>query len=97
MRLARREALAGYLFIAPAVLGFLLRLPEGTRYAKVRDTFDTGDKLAKTFRPPLRTLASGRVLLTDGRPLAEADILALPSDTAIVGTPVKPRPAVAPR
>ena len=79
--------------LPPGLYDVTVEPAEGTRYAKVKDTFDTAEKLAKTFRPPLRTLASGRVLLTDGRPLAEADVLALPSDTAGVATPVKPRPA----
>jgi hypothetical protein len=66
---------------------------EGTGFAKVKATFDTSDGLAKTYLPPLRTLATGRVVLADGRPLAEADILALPADRPVVGTPVRPRPA----
>lgn len=67
---------------------------ERTGYAKVKDTsFDTADTVAKTFRPPLRTVATGQVLLADGRPLAEADILAIPSDIPATGTAVKPRPA----
>ena len=64
-----------------------------TSFAKVKDTFDTSDGLAKTYRPPPRTVASGKVVLADGRPLAAADIRAIPSDVAVTGTAVKPRPA----
>ncbi len=64
-----------------------------TGFAKVKDTFDTRNGLAKTYRPPPRTVASGKVVLADGRPLAEADIRALPSDVEATGSAVKPRPA----
>jgi len=64
-----------------------------TSFAKVKDTFDTSDGLAKTYRPPPRTVASGKVVLADGRPLAAADIRAIPSDVVVTGTAVKPRPA----
>lgn len=64
---------------------------EGTGFAKVKDSFDTSDR-AKTYRPPLRTMASGRAMLADGRPLAEAEVLALPSERPVVGTAVRPRP-----
>jgi hypothetical protein len=66
---------------------------EGVGCAKVKDSFDTSEMLGKTFRPPPRTIAAGRVMLADGRPLAEADILAVPSDIPVVGNAVKPRPA----
>ena len=64
-----------------------------THFAKVKDTFDTSDGLAKTYRPPPRTVATGKVVLADGRPLAGADIRALPSEVPVTGTAVKPRPA----
>jgi hypothetical protein len=66
-----------------------------TSFAKVKDTFDTSDGLAKTYRPPPRTVASGKVMLADGRPLALADIRAIPSNVPVMGmgTAVKPRPA----
>jgi hypothetical protein len=64
-----------------------------TSFAKVKDTFDTSDGLAKTYRPPPRTVASGKVMLADGRPLALADIRAIPSNVPVTGTAVKPRPA----
>ncbi len=65
---------------------------EGTGYSKVKRLVDTTVTLAKTFDPPARTSASGLVVLADGRPLSEADVLALPSDT-LDATTVKPRPA----
>jgi hypothetical protein len=64
-----------------------------THFAKVKDTFDTSDGLAKTYRPPPRTVASGKVVLADGRPLAGADIRAVPSEVPVTGNAVKPRPA----
>jgi hypothetical protein len=68
---------------------------EGTGFAKVRETFDTSRSLARTFLPPARTIASGRAVLSDGRPLAEAEILALPSASAPAGNVavLTPRPA----
>ena len=65
---------------------------EGTGLSKVKDTFDTNE-LAKTYFPPRRTTATGRAVLSDGRPLAAADILAVPSGIPAVGNAVKPRPA----
>ncbi len=64
-----------------------------THFAKVKDTFDTSDGLAKTYLPPPRTVASGKVVLADGRPLASADIRAVPSEVPVTGNAVKPRPA----
>jgi hypothetical protein len=68
---------------------------EGTGFAKVRDTLDTSRSLARTFLPPARTIASGHVVLSDGRPLAEAEILALPSASKPAGAVavLTPRPA----
>jgi hypothetical protein len=64
---------------------------EGTGFAKSKDTFDTTDR-AKTYRPPPRTVARGRAMLADGRPLADADVLALPSGRPVVAPAVRPRP-----
>jgi hypothetical protein len=66
---------------------------ERTGFSKVKDTFDTSDKLGKTYRPPPRTITVGRVKLSDGRPLADAEVLAIASDKPVVGNAVKPRPA----
>lgn len=64
----------------------------GKSFARSRDTFDTSTSLAKTFKPARRTVATGRVLLADGRALAEADVLALPSAAASASTSLMPRP-----
>jgi hypothetical protein len=79
--------------LPPGLYDVTIEPAEGFGFSKVKDTFDTSDKLGKTYRPPPRTLAVGRVMLTDGRPLAEADIFAIPADKPVVGTAVKPRPA----
>ncbi len=79
--------------LPPGLYDVTVEPAEGTGFSKVKDTFDTAAALAKTYRPPARTLAVGRVILADGRPLAEAEVLALPSERAAVGRAVKPRPA----
>jgi hypothetical protein len=80
--------------LPPGFYDVTIEPAEGTGFSKVKDTFDTDDALPKTYRPPLRTVATGHVVLADGRPLSEADILAIPSsDKPVVGTAVKPRPA----
>ena len=78
--------------LPPGFYDVTIEPAEGTGLSKVKDTFDTIE-LAKTYFPPRRTTATGRAVLSDGRPLAEADILAVPSDIAVVGNAVKPRPA----
>lgn len=79
--------------LPPGLYDVLVEPAEGTGFSKMRDTFDTAAALAKIYQPPARTIASGRVVLADGRPLAEAEVLALPSERPAVGTAVKPRPA----
>ncbi|MDB4935599.1 MAG: hypothetical protein JWP87_2571 [Labilithrix sp.] len=79
--------------LPPGLYDVTIEPAEGTGFSKVKDTFDTSEKLGKTYHPPMRTTALGRVLLADGRPLAEAEILAIPSDKPVVGAAVKPRPA----
>ncbi len=79
--------------LPPGFYDVTIEPAEKTGFSKVKDTLDTSDQLAKTYRPPLRTVATGRAMLTDGRPLAEAEILAIPSDRPVVGTAVRPRPA----
>lgn len=79
--------------LPPGTYDVTIEPADWTGFAKVKDTFDTSNGLAKTYLPPPRTLATGRVVLADGRPLAEADILALPSERPVTGTPVRPRPA----
>lgn len=79
--------------LPPGFYDVTIEPAEGTGLSKVKDAFDTSEQLAKTYFPPRRTIATGRAVLTDGRPLTDADILAVPSDVAVVGSAVKPRPA----
>ncbi len=66
---------------------------EGTGLSKYRDTLSTALATAKTFRPPPRTVASGRAMLSDGRALPEAAVLVVPAEVTLVGRAVRPRPA----
>jgi hypothetical protein len=60
----------------------------GTGFAKTRIPVSVDRTVtALTLRPPPRAIVSGRVVLTDRRPLAEAEVLALP-----VSSPEAPRP-----
>jgi hypothetical protein len=79
--------------LPPGLYDVTIEPAEGTGFAKSKDSFDTSAALAKTYLPPPRTVAKGRVVLADGRALAEADILAIPSDRPAPATAVKPRPA----
>ncbi len=80
--------------VPPGIYDVTIEPAERTGLAKVRDTFDTSAGLAKTYFPPPRTVVSGTVMLADGRPLAEADIRAIPSNVPVTSsTAVKPRPA----
>ncbi|MBX3232435.1 MAG: carboxypeptidase regulatory-like domain-containing protein [Labilithrix sp.] len=65
---------------------------EGTGFAKYRQpAIIDRDLTALTLQPPRRTRVLGRVLLTDGRPLAEAEILATPQSGTTSELPI-PRP-----
>jgi hypothetical protein len=66
---------------------------EGTGFAKGKETLDTTVLTSKTFHPPPRTIAFGRAVLADGRALSEATVLAVPSEVALEGSAVRPRPA----
>jgi hypothetical protein len=80
--------------VPPGIYDVTIEPAERTGLSKMKDTFDTSAGLAKTYFPPPRTVVSGTVMLADGRPLAEADIRAIPSDVAVSSsTAVKPRPA----
>lgn len=65
---------------------------EGTGLSTYKDTLSTALTLSKTFRPPARTIASGRAVLSDGRPLPEATVTVIPADVTLVGRAVRPRP-----
>jgi hypothetical protein len=80
--------------VPPGIYDVTIEPAERTGLSKMRDTFDTSAGLAKTYFPPPRTVVSGTVMLADGRPLAEADIRAIPSNVPVSSsTAVKPRPA----
>lgn len=81
--------------LPPGLYDVTVEPEEGTGFAKSKETFDTSEGLAKTYRPPPRTIATGRVLLADGRPLSEADVIAIPSarSTTSSSTAPVPRPA----
>jgi hypothetical protein len=79
--------------LPPGLYDVTVEPGELTGRAKYKDTFDTSAGLAKTYQPPPRTTVSGTVVLADGRPLADAEIRALPSDVPVTGSAVKPRPA----
>jgi hypothetical protein len=53
---------------------------EGTRYATYREIFTVDRTLTtRTFQPPLQTKVRGRAVLTDGRPLSDAEVIAIPN------------------
>ncbi len=70
---------------------------EGTGYATQRKVVVVDRALtALTFQPPPRTLVKGRAVLTDGRALSEAEVVAIPNPSARPRTnrmPPLPRPA----
>lgn len=76
--------------LPPGVYDVLIEPAEGSGHAKARRVLEVNETRAATLEPPLRTLAKGRILLSDGRPLAAAQILATPSK-------VQPDPSVVPR
>ncbi len=67
--------------------------PADAGFAKAKESLDTTVIQAKTFRPPLQTVTTGRVVLADGRPVPEAAVVAVASDTPLLDWDVKPRPA----
>lgn len=65
---------------------------EGTGYAKARQPVAVDRTVtALTLLSPKRTLVHGRAVLTDERPLSEAEVIALPDEPEGPQTP-KPRP-----
>jgi hypothetical protein len=53
---------------------------EGTGYAARKERVVVDRALtAHTFQPPPRTIVKGRAVLTDGRPLGEAEIISIPN------------------
>ena len=78
--------------LPPGFYDVTIEPAEFTGFSKVKESLDTTVTLTKDFKPPLRSTAFGHVVLADGRPLAEANISALPSEIALDGRAVKPRP-----
>jgi len=84
---------------------FATVLPPGTYNATIEPDVGTGfakttlrvvvDRTvtALTLQPPLRTALRGRAVLTDGRPLAEAEVVALPVRSAAAPRPERTRTA----
>lgn len=66
---------------------------EGTGFARTAQEVVVGrGPTAFTLRPLLRTRVQGKALLTDGRPAAEAAVLALPEEPPAEASWPKPRP-----
>lgn len=82
--------------LPPGFYNVTIEPDERSGYSKVMQTLDTTITTAQTFFPPVRSHASGHVVLADGRPVSEAEIIALPSFAKVEPNAVaaaKPRPA----
>jgi hypothetical protein len=69
--------------VPPGTFDVTLEPLEGTGFSKTKSTFDTRRSLQKAFHPARQTLAFGRALLADGRPLAFARVEARPAATSL--------------
>jgi len=80
--------------LPPGTYRAIVSPAEGTGFARQSQlvTIESGPTTL-TLRPPLRTAVTGRVLLTDERPLAEAEIIAQPGESPLGTTAPAPRPA----
>jgi hypothetical protein len=76
--------------LPPGLYDVVIEPAEATGFGKARKVLEITETRAATLEPPLRTEAGGRVELSDGRPLAAAQIFAMPSK-------VQPDPTVVPR
>ncbi len=65
---------------------------EGTGFASFRRQLVIDDGKPITLSPPRRTRVRGVAVLTDGRPAASAEILAVPAPLADAGSQPPPRP-----
>lgn len=66
--------------LPPGTYAATIEPAEGTGYAKRRDIVVVASAItALRFQPPPRTLLRGRAVLTDGRPLSDAEVLAIPN------------------
>ncbi|MBX3209244.1 MAG: carboxypeptidase regulatory-like domain-containing protein [Labilithrix sp.] len=80
--------------LPPGTYAATIEPAEGTGYAKRREIVVVAGPTALTFQPPPRTILKGRAVLTDGRPLSGADVVAIP-DTSPAPQPTllaEPRP-----
>lgn len=69
--------------LPPGTYAATITPAEGTRYAVSKQVVVVDRALtALTLQPPPRTLVKGRAVLTDGRPLREAEVLAIPNTSA---------------
>jgi hypothetical protein len=77
--------------LPPGSYDITIEPAEGTGFGKVmQSAVDIAAGAALTLAPPQRTLVSGRATSSDGRPVAQAEVLADPS---FDGQSVLPRPA----
>jgi len=81
--------------LPPGVYDITIEPAEGTGFGKVMQAdVDIAPGAALTLAPPTRTLVSGRAISSDGRPVAQAEVLADPfADPSFDGQNVLPRPA----
>lgn len=82
--------------LPPGTYAATVEPAEGTRYAKRREIVVVDRAVtALTFQPPLRTLVTGRAVLTDGRALSDAELIAIPNtspEARANSTFAEPRP-----
>lgn len=82
--------------LPPGTYSATIEPAEGTGFAKRRELVVVDRAVtALTFQPPPRTLVKGRAVLTDGRALGEAEVIAIPNTSAGVrgsSTVPPPRP-----
>lgn len=81
--------------LPPGVYDVTIEPAEGTGFGKVTRVLDVTENTAPTFEPPRRTLTKGRAMLSDGRPLGQAEVVANPAKTAAspTATVLSPRAA----
>jgi len=66
--------------LPPGTYAATIEPAEGTGYAKRKDVVVVDRAVtALTFQPPLRTRVKGRAVLTDGRALSDAEVVAIPN------------------
>ena len=66
--------------LPPGTYAATIEPAEGTRYASRKEVVVVDRAVtALTFQPPLRTRVKGRAVLTDGRALSDADVVAIPN------------------